>query len=108
MVGAQNKVVLSGVANFKLSTPDSMRAKSVDALRALYTGLDHPLSGQAELTLQRRHLPGGQHGDIGHGLGARRIVVQHDELVVRLSRHPRADVRAHLAGRGRRKRGEDR
>jgi uncharacterized protein (DUF1501 family) len=52
MVGTQDKVVLSGVANFKLSTPDTMRAKSVAALQALYTGLDHPLSDQAELTLQ--------------------------------------------------------
>ena len=52
MVGTQDKVVLSGVANFKLSTPESMRAKSVAALQALYTGLDHPLSDQAELTLQ--------------------------------------------------------
>jgi uncharacterized protein (DUF1501 family) len=52
MVGGQDKVVLAGVANFRLTSPDNLRAKSVAALQALYTGLDHPLSTQANLTLQ--------------------------------------------------------
>jgi uncharacterized protein (DUF1501 family) len=52
MVGSQDKVVLAGVANFRLSAPDNLRAKSMAALQALYTGLDHPLAGQADLTLQ--------------------------------------------------------
>lgn len=52
LVGTQNKIVLSGIQEFRLNTADTMRDRSLAALRALYTGFDHPLVGQATATLQ--------------------------------------------------------
>lgn len=41
-----NKLVLDGIASFQLETRDGLRDKTLAALRALHTGLDHPLSAQ--------------------------------------------------------------
>lgn len=49
LVGTQNKLVLRGIQDFRL---DSANEKTLEALRGLYTGLDHPLSSQAGATLQ--------------------------------------------------------
>src|SRR6185312_16199923 len=49
LVGTQNKIVLRGIQDFRL---DSANDKTLEALRGLYTGLDHPLAGQAGATLQ--------------------------------------------------------
>jgi uncharacterized protein (DUF1501 family) len=42
MVGIEPKLVLDGIQNFALSGGDGMRDKTIAALQALYTGLDHP------------------------------------------------------------------
>jgi uncharacterized protein (DUF1501 family) len=52
LVGTQNKVVLRGVQEFRLGGADNLRDRSMEALRALYTGVDHPLANQATATLQ--------------------------------------------------------
>jgi uncharacterized protein (DUF1501 family) len=51
MVGLEPKLVLDGIQNFALSGGDSMRDKTVAALQALYTGLDHPAASFALETL---------------------------------------------------------
>jgi uncharacterized protein (DUF1501 family) len=52
LVGTQNKIVLDGIQDFKLDGSNRERDKSLEALRSLYTGLDHPLAAQATATLQ--------------------------------------------------------
>jgi uncharacterized protein (DUF1501 family) len=52
LVGTQNKIVLDGIENFRLEVSDGVRDKTVEALRGLYTGLNHPVALQAEVTLQ--------------------------------------------------------
>jgi uncharacterized protein (DUF1501 family) len=52
LVGTQNKIVLRGVQEFRLETADNLRDRSMEALRALYTGIDHPMEAQATATLQ--------------------------------------------------------
>jgi uncharacterized protein (DUF1501 family) len=49
LVGTQNKIVLRGVQDFRL---DSANDKTLEALRGLYTGFDHPVADQANATLQ--------------------------------------------------------
>jgi uncharacterized protein (DUF1501 family) len=51
LVGEQDKVVLDGIEQFALQGADNRQA-TMDALAALYTGLDHPLAIQAKVTLQ--------------------------------------------------------
>ncbi len=52
LVGSQNKLVLDGVENFRLDVSDGARERTIEALRGLYTGLNHPVALQAEVTLQ--------------------------------------------------------
>jgi uncharacterized protein (DUF1501 family) len=52
LVGTQNKIVLRGIQEFRLESADNLRDRSMEALRGLYTGVDHPLAGQAAATLQ--------------------------------------------------------
>jgi uncharacterized protein (DUF1501 family) len=53
LVGGQTKLVLQGIRDFDLQGLGGMRDKTVNALKALYTGLDdHPLAGQATETLK--------------------------------------------------------
>ncbi len=49
-VGPQDKIVINGIGNFRLTGSDTTR--TMQALDALYTGLDHPLAAQAKVTLQ--------------------------------------------------------
>src|SRR5262245_46069520 len=42
MVGIEPKLVLDGIENFALAGGDGLREKTVAALQALYTGIDHP------------------------------------------------------------------
>ena len=52
LVGGQAALVLDGVQNFALkASSTSVRDKSLAALAALYTGLDHPIAAQAQETL---------------------------------------------------------
>ncbi len=51
LVGGEPAIVLQGVQNFTLQGSGSIRDKSIAALQALYTGLDHPLAGQAQETI---------------------------------------------------------
>jgi len=63
LVGEQDKLVLDGIQQFRLNGADSVRPATLQALSALYTGLDHPLAVQAKVTLQAldaaRKLSGG-------------------------------------------------
>jgi uncharacterized protein (DUF1501 family) len=52
LVGAENKLVLQGIREFDLTSGDGMRAKTVAALKTLYTGLDHPVALHANITLK--------------------------------------------------------
>lgn len=51
LVGGEPAIVLQGVQNFALSGSGSIRDKSIAALKALYTDLDHPLAAQAQDTI---------------------------------------------------------
>ncbi len=52
MVGGEPAIVLEGVQNFALkASSSSVRDKSLAALQALYTGLEHPVAAQAQETL---------------------------------------------------------
>jgi uncharacterized protein (DUF1501 family) len=52
LVGGENKLVLQGVREFDLQGYSGVRANTLTALKALYTGLDdHPLATQATETL---------------------------------------------------------
>ncbi len=51
LVGNEPAIVLQGVQNFTLQGSGAIRDKSIAALQALYTGLDHPLAGQAQATI---------------------------------------------------------
>ncbi len=51
LVGNEPAIVLQGVQNFTLQGSGTVRDKSIAALQALYTGLDHPLAGQARETI---------------------------------------------------------
>jgi uncharacterized protein (DUF1501 family) len=52
LVGGENKLVLQGIKDYNLRGGDGARERTVTALKALYTGLDHPLAEQANLTVQ--------------------------------------------------------
>jgi len=51
LVGNEPAIVLQGVQNFALQGSTAIRDKSIAALQALYTGLDHPLAMQAQETI---------------------------------------------------------
>jgi uncharacterized protein (DUF1501 family) len=51
LVGTEPAIVLRGVENFTLQGNSSVRDKSIAALQALYTGLDHPLAAQVQETI---------------------------------------------------------
>src|SRR5262245_53146901 len=47
LVGASEKLVLRGIGDFRLEgAGGTVRERSIEALKALYTGLDHPVAGQ--------------------------------------------------------------
>jgi uncharacterized protein (DUF1501 family) len=52
LVGTQNKIVLDGIENYRLDVSDGARERTIEALKGLYTGLNHPVALQAEVTLQ--------------------------------------------------------
>ncbi|GAA1766548.1 DUF1501 domain-containing protein [Luedemannella helvata] len=51
LVGTQAKLVLDGVEGFRLAGPDYLHDKTLNALRTLYTGFEHPVVQQAKVTL---------------------------------------------------------
>jgi uncharacterized protein (DUF1501 family) len=52
MVGIEPKLVLDGIQNFALAGGDGMREKTLAALQALYTGIDHPAADFALATVK--------------------------------------------------------
>jgi uncharacterized protein (DUF1501 family) len=52
LVGGESKIVLDGIQEFRLQAPDNLRDRTMEALGALYTGIEHPLATQAGSTLQ--------------------------------------------------------
>jgi uncharacterized protein (DUF1501 family) len=53
LVGSESKLVLNGIRDFRLDGGnDGVRSKTMEALKTLYTSLDHPLSATAANTLQ--------------------------------------------------------
>lgn len=52
LVGPEEKLVLQGIDRFKLQGWGGVRERSMTALAALYTGLDHPAAAHAQATLQ--------------------------------------------------------
>lgn len=51
LVGQQDKIVMAGLEQFRLSGSASTRPATMEALAALYTGIEHPLAVQAKVTL---------------------------------------------------------
>ncbi|HZN76460.1 MAG TPA: DUF1501 domain-containing protein [Micromonosporaceae bacterium] len=52
LVGASEKLVLRGIGDYRLDgAGGSVRDKSLAALKALYTGVEHPVAAQAAATL---------------------------------------------------------
>jgi uncharacterized protein (DUF1501 family) len=51
LVGTEPKLVLDGIEGFALSGWDGVRDKTMAALKALYTGFDHPAATQALTTV---------------------------------------------------------
>jgi uncharacterized protein (DUF1501 family) len=58
LIGEQPAVSLRSVDAFKLAGPDNLHAKTVEALRTLYTGWEHPLAGDAETALSAVEIMG--------------------------------------------------
>lgn len=52
LIGTEEKLVLQGLEQFDLAGGEKLRDKTVAALTALYTGLDHPVAAHAQVTLQ--------------------------------------------------------
>ena len=52
LVGTESKIVLNGVRDFRVDGGDGIRAQTMEALKTLYTGLDHSLAATAASTLQ--------------------------------------------------------
>ncbi len=52
LIGPEAKLVLNGIQQFALAGWDGVRAKTMAALNALYTGLDHPAATHAMTTLK--------------------------------------------------------
>jgi uncharacterized protein (DUF1501 family) len=50
-VGTEPKLVLDGIEGFRLAGPDYLHDRTLDALRTLYTGFEHPVVQQAKVTL---------------------------------------------------------
>ena len=51
LVGTENKIVLNGIRDFRIDGYDAVRGPTMEALKTLYTGLDHSLAKTAENTL---------------------------------------------------------
>src|SRR6185369_17932725 len=51
IVGTESKIVLNGIRDFRIDGYDGIRSQTMEALKTLYTGLDHPLAGTAANTL---------------------------------------------------------
>lgn len=51
LVGDQPAVSLRSVDAFKLAGPDDLRDKTIEALRTLYTGWEHPMAADVEAAL---------------------------------------------------------
>jgi uncharacterized protein (DUF1501 family) len=52
LVGTENKLVLNGIRDFRVDGgSESVREQTMEALKTLYTGLDHPLAATAANTL---------------------------------------------------------
>jgi uncharacterized protein (DUF1501 family) len=51
LVGGEQAIVLNGMREFRIDN-DNMRSQTMEALKTLYTGLDHPLAATAGGTLQ--------------------------------------------------------
>jgi uncharacterized protein (DUF1501 family) len=51
LAGTSGPVVLSGLQNFTLSGASAVRDRTMTALQALYTGVDHPLAAQTKAAL---------------------------------------------------------
>jgi uncharacterized protein (DUF1501 family) len=52
LLGAEQKLVLQGIEQFDIAGGEHLRDRTVAALTALYTGLDHPVAAHAQVTLQ--------------------------------------------------------
>jgi uncharacterized protein (DUF1501 family) len=52
LLGREEKLVLTELQRFDLAGGDQLRDRTVAALTALYTGLDHPVAGHAQVTLR--------------------------------------------------------
>ena len=50
LVGGEQAIVLNGMREFRIDN-DNMRAQTMEALKTLYTGLDHPLATTAASTI---------------------------------------------------------
>ncbi|GAA2621349.1 DUF1501 domain-containing protein [Dactylosporangium fulvum] len=51
LVGAEQAIVLNGIRDFRIDN-DAMRSQTMEALKTLYTGLDHTLAQTANNTIQ--------------------------------------------------------
>jgi uncharacterized protein (DUF1501 family) len=51
LVGTSNKIVLRGIQDFRLEGAENLRDRSLEALKGLYTGFEHPLVNQAGATI---------------------------------------------------------
>ena len=51
LVGGEQAIVLNGIRDFRIDN-DAMRSQTMEALKTLYTGLDHSLAGTAATTIQ--------------------------------------------------------
>lgn len=52
LIGDEEKLVLQGLKQFDLAGDEQLRDRTVAALSALYTGLDHPVAGHVAATLR--------------------------------------------------------
>jgi uncharacterized protein (DUF1501 family) len=52
LIGPEPKLVLQGIERFDLAGGEDLRDRTVAALTALYTGLDHPVAAHAQVTLR--------------------------------------------------------
>ncbi|HET8682196.1 MAG TPA: DUF1501 domain-containing protein, partial [Micromonosporaceae bacterium] len=53
LVGASEKLVLRGIREYRIEgAGGAVRDRTVEALRALYTGIDHPVAAQAQNALR--------------------------------------------------------
>jgi uncharacterized protein (DUF1501 family) len=52
LLGVEPKLVLNGIEGFALAGWDGVRDKTMDALKSLYTGFDHPVATHAMTTVK--------------------------------------------------------